>query len=92
MLRSRPLGQRLVARAFVLGLDPALDQDEQGEHLARLANGSAASLKLAIRGIEAGPDRESSRGVRAIAALQAAVFVTARDAGLPQFGALRGAS
>ncbi|MGQ0432159.1 MAG: hypothetical protein ACT452_07110 [Microthrixaceae bacterium] len=76
--RNPSLAHRLVARAFVLALDPALSVAERGAHLALLAVRSPASLELAIRGIEVGPHRASERGAQAVVALRAAIgLVTA---------------
>lgn len=86
MLRNPPLAQRLVARAFALGLDPALSLAAQGAHLARLAVDAPGAVELAVRGIEAGPDSDSPWAVQAIEALRVAARLVAADLGGPPGG------
>lgn len=73
--RSRPLTQRLVARAFVLGLDAQLSTADQAEHLVRLAVADPTALHLAVRCIETGPDSTSPLAVHAITALKVAAHI-----------------
>lgn len=79
MVRGRSLAHRLVARALVLGMNPAMSVAAKAVLLAQLAVHSPARLEQAIRGIEAGPDRESERGVQAIATLRAAIQIATTE-------------
>src|SRR4051812_34400577 len=75
MLQGRPLVHQLVARAFVLGLDPSLTTAAQAVRLARLAAGDRAQLERAVRIIESHPNHRSPLAVQAVEALQVAATI-----------------
>ena len=74
-VRSQTLTQRLAARAFALALDAELSTADQVVHLARLAAGDPGALDLAVRIIEAWPERSSPLAVQAVTALKAAAAI-----------------
>lgn len=72
------MAQRLVARAFVLGLDSALSLLERAALLARLAVGSPGALENAAQRIEAGPDWKHPWAPQAVEALRVAARIATR--------------
>ena len=74
-MRTWQMTQRLVARAFVLGLDADLTTADQAVQLVRLAGADLEALDVAVRRIEAGPERTSPLAAQAITALKVAADI-----------------
>jgi hypothetical protein len=64
--------QRLVARAFALGLDPELTAAARADHLARLAAGDREALVQAARHIDHRAQPRSPLADQAVVALEIA--------------------